>query len=307
MADAMFDLSILKLPSPVQQLHSAFLKKHDIKLYIKRDDLIHQDISGNKWRKLKYNLFAARKKNQNTLLTFGGAYSNHIHATAAAGKYFDFKTIGIIRGEPHKNLNATLQDAQNWGMQLEYISRASYKQKHTKDFIQILKQKFGDFYLIPEGGNNELGVKGCKEIIHELKSEFDTICIDCGTGASMAGLIIALDGRSHTLGFAMLKGADFLKQDIESHIKNHSDKAINNWSLNLDYHFGGFAKTSDELFKFIKSFKQDYNIQLDPVYTGKMFFGLFELIKQGSFKPGSKILVIHTGGLQGLRGFDQLI
>ena len=303
----MFDLSILKLPSPVQQLHSAFLNQYNINLYIKRDDLIHKDISGNKWRKLKYNLLAAKNQNKNTLLTFGGAYSNHIHATAAAGKYFGFKTIGIIRGEAYETLNPTLQDAHNWGMQLEYISRATYKKKHTKDFIENLKQKLGDFYLIPEGGNNELGVKGCHEIIYELKDDFDTICIDCGTGASMAGLIIALNNRMHTLGFAMLKGADFLKKDIESHIRNHSDIAMNNWSLNLDYHFGGFAKTSDELFNFIKLFKQDYDIQLDPVYTGKMFFGLFELIKQGYFKANSKILVIHTGGLQGLRGFEQCL
>jgi len=297
------DLSILKLPSPIQQLHSDFLTQHKINLFIKRDDLIHQDISGNKWRKLKYNLLAARQQKQNTLLTFGGAYSNHIHATAAAGKYFNFKTIGIIRGEPYEKLNPTLQDATNWDMQLEYISRISYKQKHTKDFITQLKQQFGDFYLIPEGGNNELGVRGCREIIDEIEDDFDTICIDCGTGATMAGLITALNNRLPVLGFAVLKGAGFLTRDIEAHIKNHSSKKINNWSLNLDYHFGGFAKTSDELFKFIQLFNIDYKIQLDPVYTGKLFFGLFDLIKQGFFKNNSRILVIHTGGLQGLRGF----
>jgi 1-aminocyclopropane-1-carboxylate deaminase/D-cysteine desulfhydrase-like pyridoxal-dependent ACC family enzyme len=299
-----FDLSILKLPSPIQQLHSSFLKKHKIKLFIKRDDLIHKDISGNKWRKLKYNLLAAKEQKLGTLLTFGGAYSNHIHATAAVGKHFNFKTIGIIRGESYADLNPTLQDAKNWGMQLEYISRASYRQKHTNDFIEKLKKQFGGFYLIPEGGNNDLGVKGCREIIHEIEDKFDTICIDCGTGATMAGLVTALNNRIPTLGIAVLKGADFLTQDIETHINNYSDKNINNWSLNLNYHFGGFAKTSDELFKFMQLFKQNYKIQLDPVYTGKLFFGLFDLIKQGYFKTNSKILVIHTGGLQGLRGFQ---
>ena len=299
----MFDLSILKLPSPVQQLHSDFLKQHKVKFYIKRDDLIHKDISGNKWRKLKYNLLAAKQQEQQTILTFGGAYSNHIHATAAVGKYFNFKTIGIIRGESYEDLNPTLQDAHNWGMKLNYISRADYKKKNTNEFISQLKQKYGDFYLIPEGGNNEAGVRGCQEIINELEEDFDTVCIDCGTGTTMAGLITELKNNTHTLGFVVLKNAGYLQQDIEKSIKKATTETISNWSLNHDYHFGGFAKTSDVLFDFIKSFKQEYDIQLDPVYTGKMFFGLFDLISKGHFKKHSKILVIHTGGLQGLRGF----
>jgi len=284
MPDDSFDLSILKLHSPIQQLHSNFLQQHKIELFVKRDDLIHKDISGNKWRKLKYNLLAAKKQQQNTLLTFGGAYSNHIHATAAVGKYFNFKTIGIIRGEAYEKLNPTLQDASDWGMQLEYVSRISYKQKHTDSFIAQLKQQFGNFYLIPEGGNNELGVKGCREIIDEIEDDFDTLCIDCGTGTTMAGLVTALNNRLPVLGFAVLKNASFLSRDIKTHIENYSSKKTDNWSLNLDYHFGGFAKTSDELFKFIQSFYLDYKIQLDPVYTGKLFFGLFDLIKQGFVK-----------------------
>ena len=178
MPDTMINQDILNLPSPIQKLHSTFLEQHNIQLYIKRDDLIHKDISGNKWRKLKYNLLAAQKQNQNTLLSFGGAYSNHLHATAAAGKYFNFKTIGIIRGEAYEPLNPTLQDAQNWGMQLEYINRKKYKQKKTVEFLNELKEQFGHFYLIPEGGNNKLGVKGCQDIINEIDDEFDTICID---------------------------------------------------------------------------------------------------------------------------------
>ena len=304
MPDTMINQDILNLPSPIQKLHSTFLEQHNIQLYIKRDDLIHKDISGNKWRKLKYNLLAAQKQNQNTLLSFGGAYSNHLHATAAAGKYFNFKTIGISRGEAYEPLNPTLQDAQNWGMQLEYINRKKYKQKKTVEFLNELKEQFGHFYLIPEGGNNKLGVKGCQDIINEIDDEFDTICIDCGTGATMAGIVTALNNRSHTLGFSVLKGADFLINDINYHIKNYSKELMDKWSVNLDYHFGGFAKTTDELFDFIRLFKQDYAIQLDPVYTGKMFFGVFDLIKKNHFKAGEKILVIHTGGLQGLRGFN---
>lgn len=303
MADIDIDLSILNLPSPIQQLHSPFLSQHNVELHIKRDDLIHKDISGNKWRKLKYNLLAAREQKKQTLLTFGGAYSNHIHATAAAGKYFNFKTIGIIRGEVYDPLNPTLADAQNWDMQLEYVSRASYKQKNSRPFIQELKKKFGDFYLIPEGGNNDFGIKGCKEIIYEIKDSFDTICVDCGTGATIAGIISALNNQTPVLGFVVLKSMPSLIQDIREQIDKLNKIKLNNWSLNGDYHFGGFAKTSEELFEFIKQFEMTYSIQLDPVYTGKMFFGLFDLIKEGYFTSGSKILVIHTGGLQGLRGF----
>ena len=303
-------LSILRLPSPVQKLHSSFLKKHNIQLYVKRDDLIHPVISGNKWRKLKYNLAHAKESGQQTLLTFGGAYSNHIHATAALGELMGFNTIGIIRGELHSDLNATLSDALNWGMQLDYVSRTSYREKNSVEFIKKLKEKFGDFYLIPEGGNNELGAKGCKEIITELKlqcnEKFDTICVDCGTGTTMAGMINALHGQSFVLGFAVLKNADFLNKDINHHLDTKTHTNAENWLVNLDYHFGGFGKTSVQLFEFINEFKQTYNIQLDPVYTGKMFFGIFDLIRTGHFKSGEKILVIHTGGLQGIRGYSEL-
>ena len=303
----MLDYSILKLPSPVQKLNSSFLKQHNIDLFIKRDDLIHPEISGNKWRKLKYNLLAAQQQNKNTLLTFGGAYSNHIHATAAAGKHFNFKTIGIIRGEKYNPLNPTLQDASDWGMQLDYVSRILYRQKHTNKLIKNLKNKYGEFYLIPEGGNNELALSGCAEIIKELDNNYDTICIDCGTGATISGMITEINNTTQLLGFAVLKNASFLYQDIKQLLNNYNGKISNNWSINLDFHFGGFAKTTPELFEFIKTFKKQHGIQLEPVYTGKMFYGIFELIKQGYFKANSRILVIHTGGLQGLRGYKELM
>lgn len=298
----MLDQSPLILPSPVQQLHSEFLRQHQVKLYIKRDDLIHPVISGNKWRKLKYNLEQARQDNHHTLLTFGGAYSNHIHATAAAGRYFGFNTIGIIRGEQYSPLNPTLQDVTDWGMQLEYVSRADYRQKTSVDFIHRLKQKFGDFYLIPEGGNNDLAVRGVSEIIDELDDDYDVICIDCGTGATMAGIIAGLRQPSHVLGFAVLKGADFLVDDIRQRLQSGHARSAHNWTVNFDYHFGGFAKTNAELFAFIDQFQQQYEVPLEPVYSGKMLYGVFDLIKQGQFKAGSRLLVIHSGGLQGARG-----
>jgi 1-aminocyclopropane-1-carboxylate deaminase len=303
----MTDSAILKLPSPVQQIHSPLLKQHNINLFVKRDDLIHPEISGNKWRKLKYNLLSAQQKNKQTLLTFGGAYSNHIHATAAVGKYFNFNTIGIIRGEEYQPLNPTLNDASNWGMQLDYVTRKQYRLKNSAGFINNLEEKYGDFYLIPEGGNNELALQGCAEILDELEDNYHTICVDCGTGATLAGMISGVNKTTQLLGFSVLKNADFLYRDINELLAHRKKHTSNNWAINLDYHFGGFAKTTPELFKFIKTFKKEHDIQLEPVYTGKMFYGIFELIKQGHFKSNSKILVIHTGGLQGLRGYKELI
>ena len=299
----MLDYSELHLPSPIQPLSSGFLEQYGIQLSIKRDDLIHPVIQGNKWRKLKHNLIHARVEKHHTLLSFGGAYSNHIHALAAAGQIFGFNTIGIIRGEPQELLNPTLQDVSDRGMQLAYLSRTDYRHKTSAEILQKLHQRYGDFYLIPEGGNNELAVKGAAEIIDELDQDFDLICAACGTGATLAGLITGLNNRSQLLGFAALKGADFLYDDIARLLQNTVNRRYDNWTLNLDYHFGGFAKTRPELFDFITRFQQEYGITLEPVYTGKMFYGLFDLIAKGHFKPGSRILAIHSGGLQGLRGF----
>ncbi|MFW2373028.1 MAG: 1-aminocyclopropane-1-carboxylate deaminase/D-cysteine desulfhydrase [Gammaproteobacteria bacterium] len=301
----MLDYSKLQLPSPIQSLSSDFLDQHAIKLWVKRDDLIHPIIQGNKWRKLKYNLQQAREERQHTLLSFGGAYSNHIHALAAAGELFGFNTIGIIRGEAQQPLNPTLQDVSDRGMQLGYLPRTEYRHKTSADILQRLKQQYGGFYLIPEGGSNVLAVKGAAEIIHELDQAFDLICIACGTGATLAGLITGMNHRSQLLGFSALKGADFLYDDITKLLQQSKHQYYHNWSLNLDYHFGGFGKTQPELFDFIDQFQQEYGIALEPVYTGKMFYGLFDLIAQGHFKPGTRILAIHSGGLQGLRGFSR--
>jgi 1-aminocyclopropane-1-carboxylate deaminase len=300
----MIDTSFLTLPSPVTQLHDPLFKQKKLTVFVKRDDLIHPELQGNKWRKLKYNLIHAKQNNIKTLLTFGGAYSNHIHATAAAGKYYDFNTIGIIRGEVHTPLNSTLQDASDWGMQLHYVSRAEYRNKTSASFIDNLKQRFGEFYLIPEGGNNHFALKGCQEIVTELDQHYDTLCVDCGTGATIAGLISAVNRQTSVLGFSVLKGADFLHKDITEMLLQLTKTTFDNWQLNNDYHFGGYAKSTETLMQFIQLFKQQHNIQLEPVYSGKMFFGIYDLIRKDYFKPHSKIVAIHSGGLQGLRGFD---
>ncbi len=290
------------IPSPLQRLHSPLLENAGVTLYIKRDDLLHPQFGGNKWRKLKYNLVHARKNNYHTLLTFGGAWSNHIYATAAAGKAYDFKTIGIIRGEEHDPLNATLAFARDCGMQLHYVDRAQYRQKNAAQYLNELKHQFGHVYVLPEGGSNPLALEGCKEIIAEIAVPFNTICCASGTGATLAGLISALRPDQSAIGFSALKGGSFLADEVKAFLQNKPSDA--DWRIEDRFHFGGYAKINDELIHFMKSFKTDYGITLDAVYTGKMFYGLFELIKTGAFDRGCTIIAIHSGGLQGNKGFN---
>jgi 1-aminocyclopropane-1-carboxylate deaminase len=275
-------------------------------LHIKREDLADPYFGGNKWRKLKYNLIQARQQHNNTLLTFGGAWSNHIYATAAAGKHFGFKTIGIIRGEAHDRLNPTLQFARDCGMQLEYVDRQTYRNKNSNEFINQLHQRYGDFYLLPEGGSNQLALKGCAEIVDDINIPFDVIATACGTGATLAGIITALSPSQQAIGFAVLKGADFLDKEISKMRVNSSHGSAHNWHIEKKYHFGGYARSTTELFTFIRQFKSDFDIELDAVYTGKMFYGLFDLISNNRFARGTRIIAVHTGGLQGNAGYPEL-
>lgn len=274
-----------------------FFKEKDIIVYVKREDRLHEEISGNKFRKLKYNLMEAQSLGYNTLLTFGGAYSNHIAAVAAAGKTYGFTTIGVIRGEELKDIfleNPTLKKAAENGMNFKFVSRTEYRQKDQEYFIEELKKEYKDFYLIPEGGTNNLAVKGCEEILTEEDFIFDYICCAVGTGGTISGLINASSDSQIVLGFPALKG-DFLEAEIKKYAKK------DNWSLVTDYHFGGYAKITPELKDFIHKFTLKYFIPLDPVYTAKVFYGIFDLIDKDRIKKGAKILVIHTGGLQGLK------
>ncbi len=271
-----------------------------ISLTIKREDLIHPFVSGNKFRKLKYNLLKAKAENKETLLTFGGAFSNHIAAVAYAGKEQGFKTIGIIRGDELLDKiqeNPTLKFAQENGMQFEFVSREEYRLKSEKSFIEKLKDKFGDFYLVPEGGTNELAVKGCEEILTEEDSVFNYVCCAVGTGGTISGLINNALPNQKILGFPALKG-DFLNDEIR--IFANKD----NWNLISDYHFGGYGKINLELIEFINSFFEETKVPLDPIYTGKMVFGVIDLINKNYFPAHSKILLIHTGGLQGIHGMN---
>ncbi|CAH8285346.1 1-aminocyclopropane-1-carboxylate deaminase [Mariniflexile fucanivorans] len=274
-----------------------------VEVYLKREDKIHAFVSGNKYRKLKYNLLEADKNGFKTLLTFGGAYSNHIAAAASAGNILGFKTIGVIRGNELGNSidnNPTLRFAQQNGMQFKFVSREAYREKASEVFIENLKAEFGNFYLIPEGGTNNLAIKGCEEILNEDDKGFDYICCAVGTGGTISGLINCSKPSQQVLGFPALKG-DFLQQDISKFVSK------TNWELKTDYHFGGYAKINTQLIAFINQFKKENNIPLDPVYTGKMMFGIFDLIEKGYFAKGTKILAIHTGGLQGIDGMNMVL
>ena len=292
---------MIKIPSPLQEIKTNWSQKAEIKLFVKRDDLIHPLVSGNKFRKLKYNIVEAKEKGYKTILSFGGAYSNHIHALSAACKGNAFKSIGIIRGDEIRPLNHTLQFAEDHGMELHWISRGDYRKKDDPEFIDKLKEQFGDFYLVPEGGTNDLAIKGTSEIIPEIEMDFDYICTGVGTGGTIAGLIKSCPPQSKVLGFSALKG-DFIIKEVHDLLPTHINCS---YSVNTDFHFGGYAKVKLELWEFIDDFKSQTDIQLEPIYNGKMVFGIKALCEQGFFIAGQTIIALHTGGLQGLAGFDK--
>ncbi len=280
-----------------QKIH---IENASISISIKREDLLHPIISGNKFRKLKYNLKEAIKQKKSKLVTFGGAFSNHILAVAAAGKELGFETIGIIRGDELADKileNPTLFKAQKLGMKFKFVDREMYRNKNEIDFRRRLELEFQDFYLLPEGGTNELAIQGCEEILTDLDNDFDFICCPVGTGGTISGIINCSKESQQVLGFPALCG-DFLKEDI----RKFATKS--NWNLITDYDFGGYAKVSDELIRFMNDFYSKYNILLDPIYTGKMMFGVMDLIEKDFFPKNSRILVIHTGGLQGIAGIN---
>ena len=281
-----------------QKLIIPFFKEKELEVYLKREDLIHPIISGNKFRKLKYNILSFDKKNQ--LISFGGAYSNHLLALSYIGKHENLNTVGIVRGDELKNieLNPTLKRCLENGMKLKFVDRNEYRSRNNEYYIEKLKNTYKNSVIIPEGGTNEKGIKGCEEILTVSDAKFDYICCAVGTGGTISGVINASSKHQKVIGFPALKG-DFLFDDI----KKLTSKS--NWSLQTNYHFGGYAKYTDELIRFINDFNKDTGVLLDPIYTVKMIFGILDMIKKNQFKKGSKILAIHTGGIQGIEGFNQ--
>lgn len=276
----------------------------DIKVYVKRLDLIHPHITGNKWYKLKYNLAKALADGYDKLLTFGGAFSNHIYSTAAAGKEAGLKTIGIIRGEEHLPLNPTLSFTDSMGMELHYKSRSIFRKIHTGEYFDEIKNEFGHVYILPEGGSNELAVKGCAQIPGTIDREFDYLCTPCGTGGTISGLIAGSRKGIATIGFPVLKGGEFLEEDIKKLLSLAGSDNSAYWKLFTDYHFGGYAKLKFQLVEFKGWFEERNNIPLDYIYTCKMFYGINDLLKKGYFNKGTIVMALHTGGLQGNAGMQ---
>ncbi|TDB86872.1 pyridoxal-phosphate dependent enzyme [Actinomadura sp. KC216] len=277
--------------SPVVELADDRFARRGLRLFLKRDDLIHPELPGNKWRKLKHNLGPARE--HGTVLTFGGAYSNHVRATAAAGRIFGFATIGVIRGEEHLPLNDSLARAERMGMRLTYLDRASYRRKHEPDVIAALRREWGDFYLLPEGGSNAAAVRGCAELGGEVPG-YDVVCCPCGTGGTLAGLAAGLGPGQRALGFSVLKGG-FMDGEVARLQRETYGERRGDWRVEGGFHFGGYARTTPELDAFADDFAARHGIVLDRIYTAKMMVGVLALAGRGEFPDGTRILAVITG------------
>lgn len=292
--------------APVQSLEHPLCAAKGVSVDVKRLDLLHPLVNGNKGFKLKYNLLKAMSEDGQAVLTFGGAWSNHIYATAAAGKELGLRTVGIIRGEEPAQYSSTLEFARACGMHLEFVSRLDYEEKNTDEFKAWLQGKFGDFHLVPEGGSNYYGINGCMEILSASdKANYDVVALAVGTGATLAGMLLSATPRQRFIGFSALKGGDFLHDDVLRHLeyflmnKELANDFAPQFSIETAYHFGGYGKWTDELMGFITEIETCYNLPLDQVYIGKALFGLLDLIARDTFTSGERILFVHTGGLQG--------
>ena len=284
------DFSIFDKALAIDAVQLALNDGEQTSIDILRLDQIHGTISGNKWFKLKYNLLEAENKKAASILSFGGAYSNHLHALAYAGRIFNIKTIGIVRGEEVSN--PTLQDCKNWGMELHFVSRTDYRKKTEASFLQNLQNSYPGTYIIPEGGDNELGQKGSREILQPVDtSTYDVLCCSIGTGTTISGLAAFFENE--VWGFAPFKNAHSLNEKLS--------QSIPQMRYIDDYHFGGFGKSTPELLAYASNFYKQHQIELDKVYTAKMFFGLSAILKDSLRNRNRKILVVHTGGVQGNR------
>ena len=297
--------------------HIQHITYKNVDIKILRLDILQPEIQGNKYYKLKYNLLEAKKQEKTTLLTFGGEYSNHIHATALAGKKYDFKTIGIIRGDKPSTETCTIKEVQENAMQVYYLNRTDFRtarklvnSSEIEDFYSILEKNNilinkTETFIIPEGGTNKLALKGTAEILNSIAtSEYNTVCVAIGTAGTIAGIIGSIEPNKKVIGFPALKG-NFFEKDISNLLMDFSEEPFTNWQLKHDYHFKGFGAFNDDLISFINSFYTTYKIPLCTLYTGKMFYGIFDMIDKGELTNIDKTLAIHTGGLQGRAAFNE--
>lgn len=294
--------------SPLHDITEDWMQQKSIRLFLKRDDLLNPLnqkgavlYSGNKWRKLKYNLPPFLAEPEKPILSFGGAFSNHLYALGTIASHFQLSAIGIVRGEANAQKNPTLSHCLEQGMQLHFVSREEYRRRNDPVYLNELKHQFGEFHLLPEGGSNTRALTGCIELVQEVREvvDFSHICAAVGTGSTLAGIILGLQPSEEAMGVAALKG-NFLQKEVADFL---GDTSNTNWSINNDYHFGGYARHKPPLLDFMRSFYQTHQVKLDPVYTSKMLFAVYDLIRNDHFKEGNTIVAVHTGGLQGLAGF----
>lgn len=296
----------MQIISPVQSVHHPLFSQHDIHVSIKRDDLIHPVISGNKWRKLLFNIKEAKNKGLKGILSFGGAYSNHIHALAYACYQSNMPSQGIIRGEGCYASNSTLSQASKWGMNLQFVNREIYRCRNDIDYLANLQIQYPHYHLVPEGGSNALAVKGMSLLMDELKHQatFDTLFVPVGSGGTLAGIISGNAEQHKLYGVTVLKQGEYLNEEIKMLLPKHA-KNYSNWELLTQYHGGGYGKFSAEDCRQICEFSHLTQVPFEPIYSGKMLLALLDLIQQGFFPSGHRIMLVHTGGLQGLYGLNE--
>lgn len=305
-------MQFIHQPSVLQKLESCLFP--GIHLWVKRDDLLHPTVSGNKFRKLKYPLLALQGSPA-TVLTMGGPWSNHLHATAHAARLAGFEAIGLVRGVPglDPTLSATLRDCQELGMQLQFVTREAYRNLREnpdswRNYVALIAPASDKLIWLPEGGSTPLALRGVAEMVDEMIAQLsfvpDTVVVACGTGATLAGILAGMQGRGQALGVAAIKNAGYLHADIAALLQDADYPAHGNYSLLTDFHHGGYARLSPELRRFYHEFVAQTAIAIEPVYTAKMFYALHKLAEGGRFRKGENVVAIHTGGLQGGRGFE---
>jgi len=285
--------------SPIQEIRHPLLEQKQVRLAIKRDDLLHPVISGNKWRKLKYNLINMQSKGCDSFVTFGGAFSNHLYASAMACKTFNLKGHAIVRGPTLDEQNPTIRMARACGMTLHVVDRKTYRLRHNGDYLHTLQSEFPNSFIIPEGGTNQAALSGVIELAQSLPPSNYVVCAT-GSGGTIAGLAKGSPTNTNVIGIAVLKQADYLNDEISQLLTNSHSGA--SWQLLTNHHYGGYGKFTDDVWTFCQLMRQTYQLPLEPIYTGKMLFAIWQLIRQDYFPRGSTIMAIHTGGLQGLDG-----
>ncbi|MEE1927642.1 pyridoxal-phosphate dependent enzyme [Streptomyces sp. TRM 70351] len=282
-----------RLPSPLTECGDERFTRRGLRLLLKRDDLLHPALPGNKWRKLVPNLAAAAEAGHDTLLTFGGAYSNHLRATAAAGRLLGLRTVGVVRGDElaHRPLNDSLARCRADGMRLHFVSRAEYRRRAEPEYTDGLRERFGPFFLVPEGGSNAHAVRGCAALGRELRGTADLAAVACGTGGTLAGLAAA---GPPALGIPVLRGS-FLADEVRRLQRDAFGGPAGTWRLEERFHCGGYARTTPALERFARAFEQRHGLALDRVYVAKLLFGLAVLAEEGAFPPGTTIAAVVTG------------